>query len=118
MAIIVSYQANLIAEAQLRLASESQQLSMRQYLPEIKTDIKRIDYDGELINEQLVIYNFGDDLYNIHPNMIAFLSFREVPLVWGSKSSRQRLQLKKATIPISKYFSGWIAPSSLDTSQP
>lgn len=106
MAIIVSYQANLIAEAQLRLASESQQLSKRQYLPEIKTDIKIIDLDGERINEQLVIYNFGDDLYNIRPNMIAFLSFRETPLVWGSKSSRLRLKLRKATIPISKYFSG------------
>lgn len=104
MAIIVSYQANLISEAQLKVANESQQISERQYLPEIEAKLQRMDSTSGKERYKLVISNIGESMYEFQSYEIAYLSIRELQILYKNEVPTPDSHLKVAMIPLTNYF--------------
>lgn len=104
MAIIVSYQANLIAKAQLQLANESQQLALKEHLPEIEAKFQRPDPTKGREKEELIISNIGESMYEFQSYEIAYLSIRELQVVYAHQTTTPGVHLKRAMIPLTNYF--------------
>jgi len=104
MAIIISYQANSIARAQLTVADNSQKLAMLQHLPEIKAEIQYIGSMDGVRQDRLVISNVGSDMYEFRSDEIAFISLRELQLLHRNQKPVENMHLQKARIPLTDYF--------------
>ena len=63
MAIIVSFNANSIAKAQLSLANDAQRIATLPYLPNIKARFKFISSEDGVRKEKLEVNNSGDSMY-------------------------------------------------------
>ncbi|WP_429046775.1 hypothetical protein [Aeromonas veronii] len=122
MAILVSYQSNVIAEsqlkidesqlqvdqAQLQVANHAIQLQEQEQLPDVKAKIRTvIDENGD-VSDSVEILNTGKDLYDLNSSIVAFLSVRELQVINGNTPPKQVPRLINAFIPIYNYPENFI----------
>lgn len=116
MAIIVSFNANSIAKAQLSLANDAQRIATLPYLPNIKARFKFISSEDGVRKEKLEVNNSGDSMYELRAVPIAFLKLRELQVVSINGPYTKNTHLNKSTIPLEGYFPNvtWVDGSDKD----
>lgn len=116
MAIIVSFNANSIAKAQLSLANDAQRIATLPYLPNIKARFKFISSEDCVRKEKLEVNNSGDSMYELRAVPIPFLKLRELQVVSINGPYTKNTHLNKSTIPLEGYFPNvtWVDGSDKD----
>ncbi|ENI8049969.1 hypothetical protein [Vibrio cholerae] len=104
MAILVSINANSIAQSQLKVAEASQQLDMWTHLPKVSATFYHVDTTEGARQETLEIVNKGQELYDLELKPIAILGYEQDQIIHSENQFDPKLQLKKGELPLVSYF--------------
>jgi hypothetical protein len=104
MAILVSINANSIAQSQLQVAEASQQLNMWTHLPKVSATFYHVDTTEGVRQETLEIVNNGQELYDLELQPIAILGYKQDQIIHSENQFDPKLQLKKVELPLVGYF--------------
>lgn len=104
MAIIVSWQANSIADSQATLAEDANRIAMLEHIPEIEVEFRLIRSNNGTRTEHLVVMNKGKPLYEFDSYSVAFLSIKESELVSIDNPSNRAYERVGMMLPIENYY--------------
>ncbi|EEZ86468.1 hypothetical protein VME_36260 [Vibrio harveyi 1DA3] len=104
MAILVSVNANSIAQSQLQVAEASQQLNMLTHLPKVSATFYHVDTTEGVRQETLEIVNSGQELYDLEFYPIAILGYGQDQIIHSENQFDPKLKLNKGEIPLVSYF--------------
>ncbi|MFA0080352.1 hypothetical protein AB4427_19880 [Vibrio artabrorum] len=104
MAILVSINANSIAQSQLQVAEASQQLNMWTHLPKVSATFYHVDTIEGVRQETLEIVNNGQELYDLELQPIAILGYKQDQIIHSENQFDPKLQLEKGELPLVGYF--------------